>query len=90
MNMRSIYYSIIFNALLIIALVEFGATILYYLYIYQLQKIKKIKSLVTKLNGIVSKCYKKFKVKATPPPPIEPVGDYEQLQEELLLADPAQ
>ena len=85
------YYIIIFHILIFIALTEFAATVLYYLYIYHLQKIKQVKSFIMKINDKWLKYSNKFKVMPTPPPPnTEPRGDYEQLQEELLLADPAQ
>ena len=89
-NIRNTYYIVILHVLIIIALTEFGATVLYNLYINQLQKIKKIKSLVTRLNSNILKCYMKLKVKPASSPTMNPVAEHEQLQEELLLADPAQ
>ena len=78
------YYTVIFYTLIFIALAEFGATVLYYFYIHHLQKIKKIKKFVS--NSWL-KCSRKLKINTTPSPGAEQVGDYEQLQEELLLAD---
>ena len=90
LNIKKCYYTMIFHILIFIALGEFAAMLLYYLYINQLQKIKSIKLLATKMNKICSNWYKRFKFTPAMSPNIEPIGDYEQLQEELLLADPAQ
>ena len=89
-NTTKTYYVVVSHALIFIALAEFGATILYHLYTSHLQKIKLIKSLVTKVNNACLKCYDKFKVSHASPPSVAPLADYEQLQEELLLADPSQ
>ena len=90
LNIKKGYYTVIFHILIFIALGEFAAMLLYYLYINQLQKIKLIKFLATKMNKTRSNWYKRFKFTPTISPNIEPIGDYEQLQEELILADPAQ
>ena len=83
------YYIVTFHILIFIAFAEFAATILYYLYINQLQKIEKIKLFMervqTSMNSL--KCCGKFEVNHIPSP-VEPLGEYEQLQEELLSIDP--
>ena len=89
LNITKSYYIVIFHTLIFIALAEFGATLLYYFYKNQLQKVKSIKSFVMKMNKTWSNWYKKFKFMPTTSLNIEPIGDQEQLQEELLLADPA-
>ena len=83
-NIEETYYIVILHALIFIALAEFGATVLYYFYIHHLQKIKKLKKFISN-NWL--KCSRKFKIGNIPSPSIEQVGDYEQLQEELLLVD---
>lgn len=78
------YYIVIFHSLVIIALAKFAVTILYYLYINQLQKIKQLKLFVAKLSSNWSKCYSKLKDKPIRSPTLEQNGDHEHLQEELL------
>ena len=78
------YYVIIFHILLVIALVQFLGTVLYYLYINRLHKIKCINLLASKVKNIKF-CYK-FETRPSPSPPA--AAYYEQLQEELLLEDP--
>ena len=92
LDIRKTYYRVIFHILIFIAFAEFAATVLYYLYINQLQKIKQIKLFVTRINNNWLKYCNRFKAKHVPsqPPTIKPLGDYEQLQDELLLADPSQ
>ena len=80
------YYIVILYTLIFTALAEFGTTILYYFYIYHLQKVKKIRKFISN-NWL--KFSRKFKINAIPSPSIEQVGHYEQLQEELLLVDVA-
>ena len=81
------YYIVIFHTLVFIAFAEFAATILYYLYINQLQKIRKIKFIVERISNKWLKYYGKFKVNHIPSN-MEPVGEYEHLQDELLSIDP--
>ena len=89
LDITKTYYIEIFHTLIFIALAEFGAMLLYYLYINQLQKIKSVKLLAMKMDKIWSNWYKKFKFRPKMSPRVEPIGEHEQLQEELLLADPA-
>ena len=84
------YYTVIIHVLIFIALAEFGTTVLYYLYINHLQKIKQLQDFVTKINDIVIRYYSKYRVKPTRSPNIEPAASYDHFQEELLLADPIQ
>ena len=84
------YYSVIIHILVFIALTEFGATLLYYLYINRLRKIKQIEVFVTKINNVIIKYYRKYMIKPTHAPNMEPAAAYEHFQEELLLADPIQ
>ena len=85
---RKSYYIVIFYALLFIALAQFVGTLLYYLYINRLQKIKYIKMFASKMIRIFLKFFHKFQTRPLPSP--VPLGYYEheQLQEELLLEDP--
>jgi len=62
----------------------------YYLYINQLQKIEQIKYFAVKMNNILLKYCHKFRDKPTLQLSMAPVSVYEQLQEDLLLADPTQ
>jgi len=87
-HIRNSGYIIIFHILIFIAVAEFGATVLYYLYINHLQKIKQLKSFTTKMNTVLLKYYPKFKYEHISAPAMAPASVYEQLQEELLLADP--
>ena len=84
------YYSVIIHILVFIALTEFGATLLYYLYINRLRKIKQIEVFVAKINNVIIKYYRKYMVKPICAPNMEPAAAYEHFQEELLLADPIQ
>ena len=77
------YYIILLHLLLFAALAQFVGTVLYYLYINRLQKIKRIKLLAVKLKNI----FPKFVIKRPPPSPVVPVGHYVQLQEELIVED---
>ena len=85
--MGATYYIVIFHTLVFIAFAEFAATILYYLYINQLQKIRKVKFIVERISNKWLKYYGKFKVNHIPSN-MEPVGEYEHLQDELLSIDP--
>ena len=85
-NIGETYYCVMFHALIFVAFAEFGATVLYYLYINHLQKFKHLKSLTAKIKNFwLTHC--KFKVKPIPPLNVEPVGEYANLQEELLLVE---
>ena len=84
------YFTIILHVLLFIAIAEFVGTVLYYCYISQLHKIKCMKLLASKINNVLFHCYHKFKVSHTFPPSSTSEKYYEQLQEEMLLANPLQ
>ena len=81
------YYIVIFHTLIFIAFAEFAAIILYYLYMNQLQKFEKIKVFMERTSKNWLKCCGKFEVNHIPSP-VEPLGEYEQLQEEMLYIDP--
>ena len=87
-HIEETYYAVIIHVLILTAVAEFGLTVLYYLYVNYLQKIKWMKTLIMKIDDNWSQYYNKFKVKSTTPASMEPAGEYEYLQEELLLADP--
>ena len=89
-QVSSIYFIAILYTLIFMALAEFGVTLLYYLYISQLQKIEQIKSFAIKMSNILLKHCHKFRDKHTLQLPMVPLSAYEQLQEDLLLADPTQ
>ena len=81
------YYIVIIHVLIFIALVEFGVTILYYLYINHLQKIRWIRNFIMNIGDGFLNYYNR---NSTFTPNMEPAGEYEHLQEELLLADPVE
>ena len=87
-HIEETYYAVFIHVLILTAVAEFGLTVLYYLYVNYLQKIKWMKTLIMNINENLSQYYNKFKVKSTTPANMEPAGEYEYLQEELLLADP--
>ena len=85
-NIGGTYYCVIFHALIFVAFAEFAATVFYYLYSNHLQKFKHLKSLTAKIKNFwLIHC--KFKVKPILPLNVEPVGEYANLQEELLLVE---
>ena len=84
------YFAVIFPILLFIAVAEFLGTILYYLYVKRLQKIRYIRVLASKMKTFLSKCYYRFNVDNRLSPSIDSLMDDEQLREELLLVDPIQ
>ena len=84
------YFAVILLTLLFIALAEFLATVLYYLYVKRLQKIRYIRVFASKVKTFLSKCYYRFNVDNRLSPSIDSLMDDEQLREELLLVDPIQ
>ena len=82
-------YGIIFKTLIIIALTEFGCTVLYYLYIGHLYEITSISYLIAKLTSLMSKFQSWFIGKPTETAAMtQPATIYAQLREEMLTADP--
>ena len=83
-------FTIAYKILIIIALIEFGCTVFYCLYINHLYKIMTISTLKAKVCGVITTTLQRrfiSKLKDTTLT-MEPVASYEQLQEELLTADP--
>ena len=91
-NVDTVWYAVIFDLLICIALAEFVITVLYYLYKNHLHKIKQLEKFVTAVESIILKFYhRSFKTDATHPPlSMVPLENFEQLQEELLLVDSSQ
>jgi len=87
-QVSSSYFIAILYTLIFIAIAEFGVTVMYYLYINQLHKIEQIKSFSMKISNILLKYYHKFRDKPTLKLSMAPVAEYEQFEEDLLLADP--
>ena len=81
------YYIIMFYTLLFIALAQFVATVLYYLYVNRLQKIQYVNAFASKMKNVLQR-FHKFKTTLLPSPSAVPLDYYEQIQEELLLEDP--
>ena len=72
-----------------IALVEFGCTVLYYLYISHLYKIAIISKFKTQVSMVMIKLRRRFASRSKDPAlTMEQLTRYEQLQEELIVADP--
>ena len=87
-NIDTIWYAIIFDTLICIALAEFGVIVLYYLYKNCLYKVRLLEKFIIATTTIVLKCYHHvFKTKPIHPPSMAPLEEFEQLREELLLAD---
>jgi len=81
-------YAILFNTLLVIALVEFVCTVLYCLYHSQLHKIGKVSTSVTKVIMLIYNLQRKFKGNSENiSSMMRPVASFEQLREELLFAE---
>ena len=90
-HIDTVWYAVIFDLLICIALAEFAITVLYYLYKSHLHKIKRLESFVTAMTNIILKYYHNtFKNNTTHPPTMVTLKNFEQLQEELLLVDPSQ
>jgi len=83
-------YDIIFKTLIIIALTEFGSTVLYYLYIGHLYEITSISYLIANLTSLMNKFQSWYKgSKPTDTADMtRPESIYAQLREEMLTADP--
>ena len=90
-NIDTVWYAVIFDLLICIALAEFVITVLYYLYKDHLHKIEQLKKFITAMTNIILKYYHRtFKTNTTHPPSMIPLRNFELLQEELLLVDPSQ
>ena len=89
-DMNSTSYVILYKSLILIALVEFGCTVLYSLYKTHLNKITTVTTTKAKVVSVLIAIKKRIRTKHQDAVPIlmQPVESYEQLQEELLTADP--
>ena len=84
-KLKSVPYEILYKSLFLIAFIQFGGTVFYYLYINHLYKIKQLKGCFEKT---VLKCWNKYYNKKKSTPNAIPLENFEQLQEELLIVDP--
>jgi len=83
-------YGILFKTLIIIALTEFGCTVLYYLYIGHLYEIKNISWLIANLTSLMNK-FRSWYIggKSIETADVTRPGSiYAQLREEMLTVDP--
>ena len=82
-KLQSVAYEILYNSLFFIAIMQFGGTVFYYLYINYLHRIKQLKNCFEKTRIHLLKYWNNKKK-------IAPDNDspLEQLQEELLIVDP--
>ena len=89
---RSISYEILYNSFILIAFMQFGVTVFYYLYINHLYKIKQLKVCFEKISGHFLTCWNKYRYKERKIHTLDtiPLEAFEQLQEELLTIDPTQ
>ena len=85
----SLSYAILFNTLVIIALTEFGCTVLYYLYASHLYKYKPVSISLAKFTRIIKNVQKRFlhKSKENASSVMMQAASCEELREELLTAD---
>lgn len=84
-------YEVLYNSLIFIALIQFGGTVFYYLYITHLCKVKQLKNCFEKTKVYLLECWNKWKCNEKETrcaPNALPLENFEQLQEELLIADP--
>jgi len=82
------FIAILFNSLLIIALLEFGCTLLYYLYRSHLYKIERVSALIAKIDLLVCKLQSRYQSKAKETSSDIPLAMHlEHLREELLFTD---
>ena len=89
-KLSSMSYEISYNILHLIAFIQFGCTVFYYLYINHLHKIKRLENCFKRTNIYLQQFWNRFKEhKRNAPPNLLPLEHYEQLQEELLIIDPS-
>ena len=87
-NSNNTWYIIFFKTLMIIAVVEFSCTVLYYLYTSHLYKSKQLANTTTKVAKLLSIFHRFIRKPKETGLVMMPVAGFEQLQEELLTADP--
>ena len=81
-------YAVVFNTILIIALLEFGGTVFYYLYKSHLYKIRKVSVSVAKITMLMHKLQRKCQGNRKKTVSVmRPATNFEQLREELLFSD---
>ena len=88
-KLKSVSYEIVHDCLILIAFIQFGSTVFYYLYINHLHKVRQLEKCFKKAGICLLRCwnkcaYSKNKIASNP----LPLEDYVQLQEELLMIDP--
>ena len=82
-------YEILCNGLILFAIIQFIGTVFYYLCINHLHKIKQFKKVNEKTSKYLLSCWNKYHDKRMTTPDPLPLENFEQLQEELLIIDPA-
>ena len=80
-------YNIIFNGLVLIAVLEFGGTILYCFYINHLKRIFKDKKLAEKMIELIGKCLTVDDKSKTTELNMLQLSNEDSLREELLIED---
>ena len=90
-NIRATAYAVLYDLFLFVALAEFAIIIVYYSYISYLCKVKVIARVVEIMTGLLLNCKKINSIRGCTNKDIaiklEPLGNYEQYQEELLAID---